>query len=229
MMRPVAAIFLLALALPATATEWTTTRRVDQMTDKEIRTATVTNDAGHSFSIYRVPSGQAWANFSLSDQTLDQISPKGLLMYRIDKHEPVDLAQGAALARYGVKLHEWEPRWVNFLFWHGREEQGRGQLVALMEGTTLLIRYRLATGGYKETSFPLSGARQAIAWALQISEAPDYAKEAHNAGVEKALADARATCPRSSVRAYMACDERISRCRSAGTVDLTALLSCLSK
>jgi hypothetical protein len=59
--------------------------------------------------------------------------------------------------------------------WHSSEAEGRTKaLDELMQGTSVLFRYYLSTGGSKDMTFSLVGARPAIAQSAQhiLTELP---------------------------------------------------------
>jgi hypothetical protein len=159
--------------MPVTA-QWQVSREVDSMTDKKIVIANVKNDSGYTLSIYRDDkSGNVFANFKLPEGSLEQISPDKALIYRIDKHEALDLQYLKGLqAIIGGNSYEWQPKWVNFLF--ATSDSKDRSIIQLFQGSNLLVRYYLPSGGYEETSFSLAGARDAITEAV----GPDVIKKA---------------------------------------------------
>jgi len=178
--RPFAAsVLVLAVATFAYAADvdqWTVEKRVDSMTDKEIRTAQVTNAEGFTFKIYRVEDGKVWATFRLPEG--GDVLGSELPMYRIDKHEAVQLrlvppgTPPEVLAILG-KTIDAQPRWVNFLLWHGEGKTAvAGTLREILDGTSMVFRYNLIGGGYRDTSLSLVGAKPVIAEALQIDSDP---------------------------------------------------------
>jgi hypothetical protein len=186
----------LLLALPASA-GWTVKTWTDSMTDRVKREASVANDAGHRLSVYRGPDGAAWVTFSLASPPLDTIAPRPALIYRIDKYAPHDLESDRVLteSKLGLRLYAWEPGFVNFVVWHGKEDQGRSRaLNELMTGANLIVRFHLGTGGYRETSFPLDGASPAIAEALGIALLADPEREAAAKAFNDALLEANSAC-----------------------------------
>src|SRR5690606_32981434 len=91
------------------------------------------------------------------------------IVYRVDKHAAVELHESRNLRSLGIRVYEWEPKWVNFRIWHGRLDEGLSTgLVQIMTGQQLVVRYFLGTGGYKDTEFSLTGSSQAISGALGI-------------------------------------------------------------
>lgn len=163
---------LMLLAPPIAFADWRVIVSTDSMTDKELRKAETRNESGHSFSIYRTPSGTVYANFSLSNDSLEVLDAR-LPTYRIDKLPPVDLDRSNSVSRTiakvgGPTLSDSKPRWVNFLLSHGEGDANSGALREIMDGTRIVFRYWLFDGGCRETSFDLAGAKSAIASALDI-------------------------------------------------------------
>jgi hypothetical protein len=161
---------LLLVSAPANS-EWQVLSHVDSMTDELKKAASVTNEAGYKFSIYRIqPSGKVLANFSLPENSLDHISFETPLIYRIDKNEPFDTSIYKSLQELvGGNVYEWQPTWVNFYIWSGDIKEGiNDQIKDIMRGKKLLIRYYLVTGGYREASFGLDGCAKAISEAIDI-------------------------------------------------------------
>lgn len=121
---------LMLLAPPIAFADWRVIVSTDSMTDKELRKAETRNESGHSFSIYRTPSGTVYANFSLSNDSLEVLDTR-LPTYRIDKLPPVDLDRSNSVSRTiakvgGPTLSDSRPRWVNFLLFHGEGTQTVG-------------------------------------------------------------------------------------------------------
>lgn len=218
-MKPgrVAAALLLMLAStifhPAAADDgWQLRISTDAMTDKEHRVAVTGNAQGHTLSLYRIDSGEVWMNFAISDRSMDLISGEKLLDYRIDKEEPVRLRDAQSLRHLGVVMVEWEPKWVNFLIWHGKESEGRRGITQLLEGTTFTVRYYLATGGYKDTRFSLKGAGPVIADAIGISLAADSATEGRANRIAAVRRKHIEQCPRDNPRATSQCILSLKAC-----------------
>ena len=219
----------LSLTVPALAA-WTTKTTKDSMTDALKREAVVVNEDGHSLSIYRVPSGEVWANFALSNRSGDQLSPRQAPIYRVDKNEPddLDLSRRLTERKLGVVLYAWEPKWINFSLWHGKEEQGRGKkMMSLMSGESVVFRYYLGAGGYKETSFTLIGAGEAIAEALGIPLSPDPEAEAKARAFNAAFSAASKACTTGPIPNLRACIEKVTSCQKQSGRDTTAFTACI--
>jgi hypothetical protein len=183
--------FIIALSVHAFAwADWGTEERIDAMTDEVKKTAIVKNELGHTFSVYRIsPGGEVWGNFALSDGRFDQVDWEKPPIYRVDKEEPTNLERMKKMQEMGLGIHayEWEPKWVNFLIWHGKADEGvANDLVQLMEGQKVVFRYYLSTGGYKDTTFTLKGAASAISHAIGISSKIDHSAQQKNEEFKKA-------------------------------------------
>lgn len=218
---------LLVLSGPAASAAWTVETRLDAMTDEEKRSAIVTNDEGHSFSVYRIePGGAAWANFALSDQVLDQLDSQKAIMYRVDKNDAVNLEEARGLGSLGIRAYEWEPKWINFRIWHGKIDEGlSNSLAEMLTGERLVVRYFLATGGFKDTEFSLVGSSRAIAEALGIPASFDREDQARQRELRERLAEEATRCRQSND--LRACIERVSACKEEADGDVDRLTACL--
>ena len=166
---------LCALALsPGTASaQWVVETQTDAMTDEARRIARVENGAGFTLSVYRVGGEAVWATFRLPAEGLDVLAADHVPMYRVDKHEPVDLQVIFRLRDILPDMYVAEPQWVNFQLWHGKEDELPSEdLEKWMTGERIVFRYFLFTGGYKETSFSLVGAAAAISEATGVRIPP---------------------------------------------------------
>jgi hypothetical protein len=160
-------ILMLFACGAAQADTWKVESRTDSMTDEVRKTATGTNAQGFGLAFYRDAEGQVLANFSLPPTDARQLDPRHFPMYRIDKGAPTDLERTRALEQLGLTLAKWEPKWINFVVWHG-EGAPNGEIVEFMRGQRVVFRYWLGGGGYSETAFDLSGAGPVIAEALGV-------------------------------------------------------------
>lgn len=220
------------LASTPVAADWQVKEKKDAMTDEVRKSAYVTNEAGHTFSIYRISEkGSVWGNFSLSSSVFDQISPQKPPMYRVDQNEPNELSRLKELQdmKYGIQAYEWEPKWVNFRIWHGKEDEGMApDLVQLMEGQKVVFRYHLGTGGYKDTSFTLKGASSAIAKAIGINEKIDHSKQEKANEFKKELVAQNKRC-RENMSTFKACFAQVNECRQKSNNDVQTLRQCLGQ
>ncbi len=175
MLRSLLVFLIFLIQVKSSSAQWQVKVDTDLMTDKETKTAYISNDSDHKFSLFRADDGRVFGNFRLSEGNSDQISHKRLPIFRIDKHKPSDM-EGLkdiqhALRKMGTIFYQWEPKWVNFIVWHGKPEKEWGEestIKRLMNGKKILFRYFLPTGGYKHTEFSLEGADKAISEAFNI-------------------------------------------------------------
>ena len=168
-------LFCLLIGFPSLA-GWEVAEEVDSMTDEIKKFVVIRNDDGHDFFLYIGPKKRIWANFSLSDKSLNQIDSKGLMIVRIDKNEPINIQKRRAdvlMAKRHPEIpvlkelvflafdYEWNPKWVNFVI-------EREDFKTIVQGKKLLVRYYLPAGGYKETSFMIEGGEDAIRQVIDI-------------------------------------------------------------
>jgi hypothetical protein len=220
------AVAMSAIAHPAAADGWSLRVSTDAMTDKEHRVAVTENAQGHRLSVYRLESGAVWMNFAVSDGSLDLISSDKLIDYRVDKREPVRLQDAAKVRHLGIIMSEWEPKWVNFQIWHGKENEGRNGIAQLLEGETFTVRYYLATGGYKDTRFSLVGAAPVMAEAIGISVEPDPGVAARADRIASARRRHIEQCPKDHPRATSQCILTLKAC-DAHSADASAFERCV--
>lgn len=129
------------------------------------KVATVINQAGHLFSVYRMPGNdQVWGAFSLAENTSDQIDSERPPSYRVDEGTEYDLSESKNLDElYGLNMYQWKPGRVDFVIWHGKVDEGvSGDIVNMIKGNDIHFRYYLEAGGYNDTSFTLTGSSFAI-------------------------------------------------------------------
>ena len=208
--------------------DWEVEELADPMSDQISKTAVVSNKLGHTFSIYRIPRGSVWGNLTLSEEASDEIDWQKPPIYRIDKHEPktTSLWNGISDA---VKFFGYggAPSGFNFLVWHGDADEGLApDLIRMMEGQEIIFGYFLATGGYSDTSFSLSGAASAISAAIGIPPEIDHLAQRKLQEFQEASAAAMKQCG-NDMRNFQACMRRISECRKKANQDSSILNSCL--
>ncbi len=151
--------------------EWEIKREVDSMADEEEISAVLFNDEGYMLRLYTLDSGEFFCTFSLPANSLDVLSNTQAPMYRVDKNEPCDLNLKVKWQEMvGEKtLYQQEPKWCNFILSIKLDkiEDIFGGLEEFAKGERIVFRYWLFTGGYKETSFIISGAGKVISEVLK--------------------------------------------------------------
>lgn len=225
----VAVLLFLTVSFASASPSWRVEREVDSMTDEATARALVTNEEGHTFSVYRRPNKEVWLSFRVSDNSSAVLSSQHLPIWRVDKFAPHDMSArklGPQLQAMIGEVTAEEPKWVHRLLWHGIEEEGRAPgLRELMEGRQLRVRYFLFTGGFKETVFPLSNAKQSIANALEISEAQNpNAERLHILTGEAVFA-----CNGAPTGQSDECRDKVLRCNEAADVDPARFQSCMAQ
>ncbi len=221
------AISFLAILSPAFA-DCLLEERKDSMTDAILKAAACTNSDGFSLKVYRVrPGGPVWATFRLPETNLDVLGARAP-MYRIDKNKPTELdplkwMQGTL----NDALIQLQPKWVNWRIFAGEGEgvPSRGALRDLMDGTSVVFRYFLFTGGFRETSLSLAGAKAAIASAIGVPQDADPVAAAKEKAFTDAVIDTSSKC--MSASATEACLERARKCRAAANGDPAKLRACM--
>lgn len=182
------AVALLPLMCMDALAEWQLNISVDAITDKERKTAEVYNVSGYKFAIYRADDGRVYGLFALPESLVETISPRSPLYLRVDKHKAQEIAADNPLASLGITTYFWEPGFVNFLLWHGKQEEGIAPVIdQFMSGANLLIRYPIGTGGTRDVSFTLEGANDAIVKALDLSDDPAVQAKAREAEAYKSV------------------------------------------
>jgi hypothetical protein len=150
-------------------------------------------------------------------------------MYRIDKNSPNDLAREKRVQEMGVGIqaYAWEPKWVNFLIWHGKESEGRGEtLNQLMQGKFIVFKYFLFTGGNKDATFTLEGAGPAIADVLGISTEANAENEALQTSYKDAFSAAQKIC-QQEMSTFRICFEKIAKCNKQANRSIAVFQKCL--
>lgn len=218
-MRPVliGILFLGSVTVGSASDNWTVTSHVDSMTDREMRSAVGLNAAGFQLKVYQVESGRVYGTFVLPETFIGVLDSQKLPMYRVDKLEPRQIQSSRALDDLlGFTGSDSEPKWIHFVLWHGQGTQVlSGVLRDLMDGKEVVFRYYLFTGGYAETAFDLSGAKEAIAEAIGVEAEADSALIAADKAYKEALGSGSDKCLSLlavSRKRLLKCMERHTEC-----------------
>lgn len=227
LIRVLVAAICVATISPVWA-DWRVDEQTDSMTDEVRHTASTVNSSGYRLTFYRMPDGSVWGNFKLPAASSELLSNKAWPMYRVDRNPPRNLDDERRLSRLvrGVPAYaENEPKWINFRVWDGNAEQGRHDgLIEIINGSRLVFRYTLFTGGYSETTFDLTGARAAITTIARIEQALPRMERAES--VRRLMAAAHKRCSENAVREdFAVCAARLEPCKDAESVE--AVSACL--
>ena len=172
LMIKVLVILTALMAHTSAYADWEVTTSSGSIVDKAKKVAIIKNQAGHSFLIYRIPPEDlVWGTLLLSDSTFDQIDSERPPIYWVDNKTPYNLSTSKKLdERYGLSLYRREPKWVNFVIWHGKVDEGvSGDIVDMVRGHEIFFKYYTVSGGDKDTSFTLKGSAAAISELVGIN------------------------------------------------------------
>jgi hypothetical protein len=221
------ALIYISTTLSAFA-QWSVISSVDTMTDEKKLSATTKNEAGYRMQIYRIKNnGPVWINFETPANTTDMFASKPL-MYRVDKNKPYTVDLTNSLAKYGIVNSEWNPKWVNFLVWHGKESSSSSPILSeLMQGNKLVFRYGVATGGFKDVEFDLVGAEDAIKNAINISGPASAEQLESEKEVKRLVSEHIVSCARKK-SGSSDCSNKISSCAQTYKDNIEKYKLCVS-
>ena len=155
--------------------DWKLKTQKNSKTDEIVNIAYTNSKEGYTFSIFKLKNSEPiWASFSLPETTSDLISGENPLLYRIDENKYNNTSLVISIGEVIDKVfYEWQPKWVNFALMfriQPKIEDNRkdSPLGTVMNGNNVVVRYYLASGGYKDISFSLKGSYSAIKKALKM-------------------------------------------------------------
>ncbi len=160
--RLAAGIFfaIVLLARPAVA-QWRVAQATPAGTDNRIDIAIVENDSGHSLRLFSDEMQNVRATFTIRGG-FDTMDPGVCPTYRIDERVPERVTFEEGRCRILSKQAE---------FTLGKTGQGRNRkLRRIMNGDSIVFRYRLGGGNYRETKFTLRGSKHALTTAVEDPE-----------------------------------------------------------
>ncbi len=160
--RPAAWIIFAAvlLARPAIA-QWRVAQATLAGTDYRINIAIVENESGHSLRMFSDETQNVRATFTIRGG-FDTIDPGVCPTYRVDKRELERVTFEEGRCRILPKQAE---------FTLGKTGQGDNRkLRRIMNGGSIIFRYRLGGGNYRETRFTLHGSKYALTTAVENLE-----------------------------------------------------------
>jgi len=151
---------IMLLARPAVA-QWRVAQMTPAGTDKRIDIAIVENDSGHSLRLFGDDMQNVRATFTIRGG-FDTMDPGVCPTYRVDQRAPVRVTFEEERCRILPKQAE---------FTLGKTGQGRNRkLRRIMNGDSIVFRYRLGGGNYRETKFTLRGSKYALTTAVEDLE-----------------------------------------------------------
>ncbi len=147
-------------ARPAIA-QWRVAQETPAGTFNRINIAIVENDSGHSLRLFNDEARNVRATFTIRGG-FDTIDPGVCPTYRVDKRKPERVTFEEGRCRVLPKQAE---------FTLGKTGQGRNRkLQRIMNGGSIIFRYRLGGGNYRETRFTLRGSKYALTTAVEDLE-----------------------------------------------------------
>jgi len=154
--------------------------------------AMVRNEEGFELAIFKSSEGVVWMDFSLSDNSFDELAQNELPRFQIDDQKPVQMIRGFVAtivpADEGInaiivsdaetittdkdfsKNHivaERLPERVICPIYQGASRPHLGTLESLYKGKNITFDFVLLNGDKAQTSFTLKGAKQAIEAAIK--------------------------------------------------------------
>lgn len=171
---------LLATVLLAASTAfayWFIDNNAENKINAIQKMATIQSESGFSFSVYRLPSDdQVWARFSLPENSSDQLDKDKSPIIWIDANAPRHMStskefqESLHVVGSDLVVYEWRPKQIAVVIWHGIIEEGLNQdIISLLQGDEIKVRYFLSSGEVKDVIFTLKGKASSIAQALDIS------------------------------------------------------------
>lgn len=215
--------FIFFITVSGAEAQWQVVTEFDAMTDEEKKSALVVNESGHSFSVYRLGE-QVWANFRLSPEDSDILNHDRLPMLRVDQNEPQDLNRFISLQKLVSvsAFYEIEPKWINFKLLAGVIAPPPANVLRqIMDGNTLIVRYYLFTGGYKDTRFQLAGSEGPIILVTGLPHERISEKDAQSRQIREFVDYMLKECKNSGCRA------KVTECATAHREDLEAFNDCI--
>jgi len=161
--------------------------QVETFSKNEIKSAMIRNEEGFELAIFKTAEGIVWLDFSLSDNSFDELAQNELPIFQIDDRKPVKMIRGFTAtivpADEGIEaivvndnqsisterdfnfnhiIAERLPERVICPIWQGDSRPHLGTLDALINGQKIVFKYILLDHSEGQTSFNLKGAKQAI-------------------------------------------------------------------
>lgn len=155
------------------------------------QSATVRNEDGFELAIFKTDEGYVWLDFSLSDHDFDELSHRTLPIFQIDDQKPVQMIRGFVAtivpADEGIKavvvndsetisterdfsvnhiIAERLPERVICPIFQGDSRPHLNTIEQLSTGKLITFSYTLLDGSKGQTTFTLTGAKQALDSAL---------------------------------------------------------------
>ena len=148
------------LAAPTHA-QWRVAEETPLGYGKRVHVAIVENDSGHSLRVYNDETQNVRGLLTIRGG-FDTVDPGGCPTYRVDEREPKRVTFEEERCRILPKQVEFTLGKTGFARNH--------RLRRIMNGNSLVFRYRLGNGTYRETVFSLAGSKYALTVAVEDQE-----------------------------------------------------------
>jgi len=178
---------MLSLFTTTVFADWTIETFTHAATQTQSQSAMVRNDDGFELAIFKTSEGIVWLDFSLSDNSFDELSQNQLPLFQIDDQKPVQMLRGFVAtivpADEGIEaiivdddqsistardfsvdhiIAERLPERVICPIWQGESRPHLGTIDALANGQQITFDFVLLDGTKQQTVFTLKGAKQAL-------------------------------------------------------------------
>lgn len=182
-MNNIVAFCMITLFSSSVFAQW----QIETFSQNEIKSAVVRNEEGFELAIFKTAEGIVWLDFSLSDNSFDELAQNELPIFQIDDKKPVKMIRGFTAtivpADEGIEaivvnenqsisterdfsfnhiIAERLPERVICPIWQGDSRPHLGTIDALINGQKIDFKYTLLDDSKGHTSFNLKGAKAAI-------------------------------------------------------------------
>lgn len=148
-------IILAAGYFPVASAQWQVNEDARADTVERIRTAFTHNEAGYSLEVYKDSVSAIRLRFSLGDGLL-QFRQGSCPTYQVDNGTPANLSFNSEPCQTGDS-------WVEYILGSISGNQIKSNLLlSIMNGNTIIYRFQLETGDYRESSISLVGSKRSM-------------------------------------------------------------------
>ena len=167
--------------------DWQVETFTHAATQSQSQSAMVRNEEGFELAIFKSEHDEVWLDFSLSDNTFDELSQTQLPTFQIDDQKPGQMIRGfvaviipedeginAIVVNSNGEISTDKDFSVNHIIaerlpervicpiWQGDDRPHLGTIEELISGDKIRFDYVLLDGTKGQTFFTLNGAKQAI-------------------------------------------------------------------
>lgn len=186
-MYKIFSLLLIAFSPSLVYAEWQIEAFDHAATQNQVLSAMTRNKDGFELAVFKTEEGTVWMDFSLSDNSFDELSQTQLPTFQIDDQKPVKMMRGFTATIVpedeGIEaiivndsesistdkdfsvnhiIAERLPERVICPIWQGESRPHLGTLDALINGEQIRFDFVLLDGSKGQTSFTLKGAKAAL-------------------------------------------------------------------